>query len=82
MPQRTLVRSKTTEQAHTVESFAATIQYHPESVRRAIRQGRIRALRFGQGWRIPQAEVNRILTQGLPCPREDSVIATTAAPEA
>ena len=52
--------------ALTVEELAARIKYHPESVRRAIRQGRIHALPFGAGWRIPAQEVARILTAGLP----------------
>lgn len=52
--------------ALTVEELAAQIKYHPESVRRAIRQGRIHALQFGTGWRIPAPEVTRILTTGLP----------------
>ena len=55
-----------TAAALTVEEFAAQIKYHPESVRRAIRQGRIFALPFGKGWRIPAPEVARILTTGLP----------------
>jgi excisionase family DNA binding protein len=54
------------EAAKTVEALAALITYHPESVRRAIRQGRIKALRFGKSWRIPAPEVRRILTVGLP----------------
>ena len=52
--------------ALTVEELAARIKSHPESVRRAIRQGRIHALQFGAGWRIPAQEVARILTAGLP----------------
>lgn len=52
--------------ALTVGELAARIKYHPESVRRAIRQGRINALPFGAGWRIPAQEVARILTTGLP----------------
>lgn len=55
-----------TDAALTVEATAGKIAYHPESVRRAIRQGRIHALRFGKGWRIPANEVRRILTEGLP----------------
>lgn len=50
----------------TVEDFAAKISYHPESVRRAIRQHRIKALKFGEGWRIPAPEVRYILENGLP----------------
>lgn len=55
-----------TDAALTVEELASAIKYHPESVRRAIRQGRIHALPFGVGWRIPAAEVRRILAAGLP----------------
>jgi excisionase family DNA binding protein len=54
------------EAALTVEETAEKIHYHPESVRRAIRQGRIHALQFGQGWRIPASELRRILATGLP----------------
>lgn len=46
--------------------FASVIRWHPESVRRAIREGRIKAIRMGNGWRIPGDEVARILTNGLP----------------
>ena len=46
--------------------FARLISWHPESVRRAIRQGRIHAVRFGKQWRIPCAEVARIMENGLP----------------
>ena len=49
-----------------MEQLAAEIHYHPESVRRAIRQGRIHALPFGVGWRIPATEAARILAMGLP----------------
>jgi excisionase family DNA binding protein len=54
------------EAALTVEELAARIKYHPESVRRAIRQGRIHALPFGQSYRIPPAEVASIMATGLP----------------
>lgn len=47
-------------------AFARVISWHPESVRRAIRQKRIRAVRLGNGWRIPADEVSRIMTAGLP----------------
>jgi len=54
------------EAALTVKAAADLFFYHPESVRRAIRQGRIHAVRFGQDWRIPAPEVRRILATGLP----------------
>ena len=50
----------------TTEEVAARIGYHPESVRRCIRQGRIKPIRFGRSWRIPSSELARILSAGLP----------------
>ncbi len=48
------------------DEFAASAGLHPESVRRAIRQGRIPAIKFGRTWRIPPAAAERILREGLP----------------
>jgi excisionase family DNA binding protein len=52
-----------------VGEFAGLISYHPESVRRLIRQRRIHAIRFGHTWRVPPAEVAWILANGLPMSR-------------
>ena len=57
---------KIEERLLEVGEFAELISFHPESVRRAIRQGRIQALRFGNTWRVPPSEVARILANGLP----------------
>ena len=46
--------------------LAAAARLHPESIRRCIRQGRIKALHFGRSLRIPDAEAQRILASGLP----------------
>jgi len=46
--------------------FARIISWHPESVRRAIREGRIKAVRISRGLRIPAEEVARICKNGLP----------------
>lgn len=54
------------ESLFTVEEIAVGIKYHPGSVLRAIRDGRIHAVPFGQGWRIPASEARRILATGLP----------------
>jgi len=51
---------------YTAGDFARLIKWHAESVRRAVRQGRIKAVRVGSGWRIPAEEVRRICTAGLP----------------
>lgn len=50
----------------TTEEFASQISWHPESVRRAIRDGRIKAKQFGRTWRIMPDEVARIMAEGLP----------------
>lgn len=63
----------------TVEEFAAKIKYHNGSVLRAIRDGRIHAIPFGQGWRIPAAEARRILASGLPYRSSSRVILGKAA---
>jgi hypothetical protein len=44
---------------------AEAARWHPESIRRAIRQGRIQVIRFGRSLRIADSEAQRILTQGL-----------------
>jgi hypothetical protein len=49
----------------TPEELGGLISFHPESIRRCIRAGRIHALKFGAGWRIPAVEVERITTRGL-----------------
>ena len=46
--------------------LASAARLHPESVRRAVRQGRIPVLRFGRGLRIPDAVAREILAKGLP----------------
>ena len=49
------------------EEFATLIGFHPETVRRLIREQRIRAIKFGDEWRIKPEEVDRIMQNGLPC---------------
>ena len=63
----TIATAAPTAAVFTVEAFAEAIAFHPESVRRSIRRGQIYALKFGPTWRIPAAEVQRILAHGLPC---------------
>ncbi|MEI7733162.1 MAG: hypothetical protein WCO56_26555 [Verrucomicrobiota bacterium] len=53
--------------ALTPEAFAAAISWHPESVRLACRQGRIKgAIKLGKGWRIPESVLTHILETGIP----------------
>jgi excisionase family DNA binding protein len=48
-----------------VEELATVLGFHPESVRRAIRQRRIQAIRLGRFWRVPPGEVAYLMTNGL-----------------
>lgn len=48
------------------ETLAKRIHKHPESIRRAIRGGRIVAKKFGRDWGIPFTEAERIISNGLP----------------
>ena len=52
------------EEFYTVIEFAEKIRVHPNTVRRAIRQGRIQAFKTSEGikseYRIPNTEVKRL----------------------
>lgn len=51
----------------TVPEVAEWLRVHPESVRRWIRQGRLRGVLLGgtrAGYRIAQSEVQRFITAG------------------
>ena len=50
---------------YTTEAGASLLGFHNESIRRAIREGRIHAVRCGRLWRIPATEIQRIATEGL-----------------
>ena len=53
-------------QMFTTEEVAKRLRYHHESIRRAVRQGRIHAVKTGALWRVPAAELERIVREGLP----------------
>ncbi len=50
----------------TTHALGRMIQWHPESVRRACRQGRVRAVKLGRRWRVPPELVAEILQHGIP----------------
>lgn len=41
----------------TVEQYATRAQLHPDSVRRQLREGRLRAAKKGRVWRIFESEL-------------------------
>jgi len=53
-----------TQLAFSPEEVAAAISFHPESIRRGIREGVIAAVKVGTAWRVPLGELQRIATQG------------------
>lgn len=50
--------------AYSVSDAAVKIGVHPETVRRFLRMGAIKGIKFGH-WRVPADEVDRLLA-GLP----------------
>lgn len=44
----------------TVEEVAALLRIHSNTVYRWCREGRLKALRFGKGWRIPRAALENV----------------------
>lgn len=50
---------------YTITEFAQIIAWHKESVRRAIRQERIFAIKVGRQWRIPESTVTDVVTHGI-----------------
>jgi excisionase family DNA binding protein len=62
----------TTEQVQTkrrlwsTAEVAEAIGYHEESVRRCIREGRVRAVRCGPRYRVPDDEFAKICAEGIP----------------
>ena len=53
------------ERLLTVAEVAQRIRVHPESVRRWIREGRLRGIALGAraGYRVPENEVERFLNE-------------------
>ncbi len=48
----------------SIREFSKLVRVHPNTIRRAIKSGRINAIRIGSGkkgvYRIPASEINRI----------------------
>lgn len=59
------IREKPDPDMLTPEDLAERMQFHPESIRRLIRTGSIKAKKFGNSWRIPKAVANSIIANGF-----------------
>jgi excisionase family DNA binding protein len=49
----------------SVQEFAARIDQHPHTVRKALVEGKIRGIRVARRFRIPIDEIDRLLKQGV-----------------
>ena len=65
---RELLRSIMERRALTVDETAEVLGTHPETIRRMIREGSLRAVRLGTGsrspFRVPNEEIDRFLREG------------------
>lgn len=53
----------------TVEDVAAQLNCSAETVRRAVRRGHLRALRYGGLWRIDPAERDAFIAKHMSAPK-------------
>ena len=51
------------ETYYTVEQIAQMLQMHPKTVQRYIREGKLRALKVGKGWRVSGHDLS-VFTEG------------------
>jgi excisionase family DNA binding protein len=62
-----MVETWLTKHFYTVPETAELLGVHPETVRRNIRSGRIKAFKVGGGagpWRITAKEIERLIQRG------------------
>ena len=49
----------------SIHEFAEKLNVHPNTVRRWISTGKIKALKIGKNWKISVDELNRVLKEGI-----------------
>jgi len=54
------------ERFYTVEELAVYLKVAEQTLRAWIRAGKVRAVRLGRSYRIPIAEVRRMISEGVP----------------
>ena len=59
------------ESYYTVEQIAQMLQMHPKTVQRYIREGKLRAVKVGKGWRISGHDLS-VFTESVPARGEES----------
>ncbi len=58
----------------TVEQIAGLLQMHPKTVQRYIREGKLRAVKVGKGWRVSGHDLS-VFTESVPPAAEHAPVA-------
>ncbi|NLI55292.1 MAG: helix-turn-helix domain-containing protein [Clostridiales bacterium] len=53
------------EKYYTVEQISGLLQMHPKTVQRYIREGKLRAVKVGKGWRVSGHDLS-VFTESVP----------------
>ena len=56
------------EPYYTVEQISELLQMHPKTVQRYIREGRLRAVKVGKGWRVSGHDLSVFTESAPPAP--------------
>jgi excisionase family DNA binding protein len=59
------------EETYTVKEIANALKVDPETIRRHIRYGNIKAIKIGSDWRIHADERERLVRKGIHGTMED-----------
>jgi excisionase family DNA binding protein len=60
----------------TIEQAATRLQLHPETVRRQIKRGLMRAVKRGRVWRVPESALEEVAPVAAAAPTEAQAAAT------
>ena len=66
------------ETYYTVEQISDLLQMHPKTVQRYIREGRLRAVKVGKGWRVSGHDLS-VFTESVPPALEHSPISIVSS---
>jgi excisionase family DNA binding protein len=68
-----MMATMTDEHLLTINEVAERLRLNPETIRRWLNDGRMRGYLINQraGWRIPESEIHRVLTEGTEQKKED-----------
>ncbi|CCO22958.1 DNA binding domain protein, excisionase family [Maridesulfovibrio hydrothermalis AM13 = DSM 14728] len=54
---------------YTVREIADTLRIHPRTAYRLIQEGKIRGIKVGSQWRVPESSLLEYIESGLQAPR-------------